>query len=115
MLHVCTAGGRRGELPTDFSHGASPFPQVSFLRLSSHPDGRKYMALWSKKGKTEETLPPKASNGSSSGTGQAAAKPTAAPAAKQEAAPNPGAMRPPAVAAAPSQPRSADIQQGEAA
>jgi hemolysin-activating ACP:hemolysin acyltransferase len=68
------------------------------------------MALWSKKGKAEETPPPKVSNGASNGAAEAAPKPAPA------AAPKPAAAAKPAVAtAAPSQPGSADLQQGEAA
>lgn len=77
------------------------------------------MALWSKKGKTEETPPPKASNGSSGGTEAApkpapAAAPKPAAAAKPAAAPKPAAAARPAVAAA-GQASGADAQQGEAA
>jgi cytolysin-activating lysine-acyltransferase len=68
------------------------------------------MALWSKKGKGEETPPPKVSNGASNSAAEAA--PKAAPAA----APKPVAAAKPAVAAsAPHQPSGAELQQGEAA
>ena len=73
------------------------------------------MALWSKKGKTEETPPPKASNGASSGA-EAAPKPAPAAASKPTAAPKPAAAAKPAVAAAaPSQASGANAQQGQAA
>jgi len=70
------------------------------------------MALWSKKGKTEET-PPKASNGTS-GVAEAAAKPAPAVVSKPAAAPKPAAAAAKPAAAA-SQPGGADPQQGEAA
>jgi len=73
------------------------------------------MALWSKKGKTEETPPPKTSNGVS-GKAEAAPKPAPAAAPKPAAAAKPAAAPKPAVAAAaPSQASGADAQQGQAA
>jgi cytolysin-activating lysine-acyltransferase len=63
------------------------------------------MALWSKKGKAEETpSPPKASNGS----GEAASKPAAAAKPTTAAKPAPGTD-------APSAPKGADVQEGQAA
>lgn len=74
------------------------------------------MALWSKKGKAEQVLPPKASNGA----GEAAAKPEPAPkpaaAVRVEAAQKPVAAAKPTVASvAPGRASGADLQQGEAA
>jgi len=70
------------------------------------------MALWSKKGKTEETPAPKPSNGAS---GRAEAAPKPAPAAASKPAAAPAAARPAVATAAPAQAGGADAQQGEAA
>jgi len=69
------------------------------------------MALWSKKGKAEETPAPKVSNEASNGAAEAAPKTTPAAASKPAAAAKPAVAAP-----APGRPSTpADVQQGEAA